>query len=193
VRAQFARPLTFLAVITALVLVVACTNFTNLMFARAEARRREFLIRLAVGAGRWRLIRQSAAECLALAAIAGVLALLFAGWATSMAMSLVSALEPLEPLNFAIELNTRVLAFAGACVFAAALFGLWPCMRLVRSPEISSVHHRTDAAGARPVANRIMLIGQLTVCAILMFGARLPPLRSSTCARRTWDTSAMCS
>ena len=114
------RPLTLLAVITALVLVVACTNFTNLMFARAEARRREFLIRLALGAGRWRLIRQSAAECLALAAIAGVLALLFAGWATSMAMSLVSALEPLEPLDFAIELNARVMAFAGACVFTAA-------------------------------------------------------------------------
>ena len=167
------RPLTLLTVITALVLVVACTNFTNLMFARAEARRREFLIRLAVGAGRWRLIRQSAAECLALAAIAGVLALLFAGWATSMAMSLVSALEPLEPLDFAIELNTRVMAFAGACVFAAALFGLWPCMRLVRSTVISSVHHRTAAAGARPVANRIMLIGQLVVCAILMFGAGL--------------------
>ena len=126
-----------------------------------------------LGAGRWRLIRQSAAECLALAAIAGVLALLFAGWATSMAMSLVSALEPLEPLDFAIELNARVMAFAGACVFAAALFGLWPCMRLVRSTVISSVHHRTAAAGARPVANRIMLIGQLVVCAILMFGAGL--------------------
>ena len=58
VRAQFAPALTLLTVITALVLVVACTNFTNLMFARAEARRREFLIRLAVGADRWRLIRQ---------------------------------------------------------------------------------------------------------------------------------------
>ncbi len=56
--AQFARALTFLTVITALVLVVACTNFTNLMFARAEARRREFLIRLALGGGRWRLIRE---------------------------------------------------------------------------------------------------------------------------------------
>ena len=173
VRAQFAPALTLLTVITALVLVVACTNFTNLMFARAEARRREFLIRLAIGAGRWRLVRQSATECMALAAIAGGLAVLFAAWATSMAMSLVSALEPLEPLDFAVELNTRVMAFAGACVFTAALFGLWPCMRLVRSTVISSAHHRTAAAGARPVANRIMLVGQLVVCAILMFGAGL--------------------
>ena len=170
VRAQFARPLTFLAVITALVLVVACTNFTNLMFARAEARRREFLIRLALGGGQWRLIRQSATECLALAAIAGALALLFAGWATSMAMSLVSALEPLE-------LRDRVeRARDGVCRrlrHRRRAFGLWPCMRLVRSTVISSVHHRIGTAGARPVANRIMLIGQLVVCAILMFGAGL--------------------
>jgi predicted permease len=170
VRAEFARPLTFLAIITALVLVVACTNFTNLMFARAEARHREFLIRLALGGGQWRLIRESAAECLALAAIAGALALLLASWASSMAMSLVSALEPLE---FAIGLNARVMAFAGACVIVAAAFGLWPCMRLVRSTVISSVHDRSGTAGARPVANRIMLIGQLVVCAILMFGAGL--------------------
>lgn len=173
VRAQFVPALTLLTVISALVLLVACTNFTNLMFARAEGRRREFLIRLAVGAGRWRLVRQSAVECLALAGIAGGLGVLFAGWATSMAMSLVSALEPLEPLNFAVELNTRVMAFAGACVFTAAVFGLWPCMRLVRSTVISSVHHHTAAAAARPVANRIMLVGQLIVCAILMFGAGL--------------------
>jgi predicted permease len=170
VRAQFSQPLTFLAAITLLVLVVACTNFTNLMFARAEARRRELLIRLALGGGQWRLIRQAAAECLALAGIAGALALLFAGWATSMAMGLVSALEPLE---LAIGLNARVAAFAGACVIAAAAFGLWPCIRLVRSTVISSVHHRPRTAGARPVANRIMLIGQLVVCAILMFGAGL--------------------
>jgi predicted permease len=170
VRAQFARPLMLLAVITALVLVVACSNFTNLMFARAEARRREFLIRLALGGGQWRLIRESAAECLVLSAIAGALALLFASWATSMAMTLVSALEPLD---FAIGLNARVLGFAGACVIVATAFGLWPCRRLVRSTVISSVHHDTSPAGARPVANRIMLIGQLVVCAILMFGAGL--------------------
>jgi predicted permease len=170
VRAQFARPLTLLVGITVLVLVVACTNFTNLMFARAEARRREFLIRLAIGGGQWRLIREAATECLALSASAGALALVLASWATSMAMSLVSALEPLD---FAIGLNARVLAFAGACVVAATAFGLWPCTRLVRSTVISSVHHGRSAGGTRPIAHRMMLIGQLVVCAVLMFGAGL--------------------
>ena len=163
------RPLTFLAVITALVLVVAWTNFTNLMFARAEARRREFLTRLALGGGHWRLLRESAAECLALAAVAGACALLFASWASSMTMSLVSALEPLD---FGVGLTARVLAFAGVCVIAAAAFGLWPSMRLVRATGISYVHH-SSSTGARPIVNRIMLIGQLVVCAILMFGAGL--------------------
>jgi len=170
VREQFVRPLLFLGVITALVLVVACTNFTNLMFARAEARRREFLIRLALGGGRWRLIRECATECLALAAIAGALALLVASWSTSMAMSLVSALEPLD---FAIGMNAQVLAFVGAAVAGAALFGLWPCARLVRSTTIASVHHVTGTPAARPVAHRLLLIGQLVVCAILMFCAGL--------------------
>ena len=170
VRTEFARPLTFLTIITALVLIVACTNFTNLMFARAETRRREFLVRLALGAGQWRLLRESAVECLAVAGIAGTLALLFATWATSMGMNLVSALEPLD---FAVGLNTRLLAFAGACVIAAAAFGLWPYVRLVRSTAISTVQHGIGIAGARPVANRIMLVGQLVVCAMLMFGAGL--------------------
>jgi predicted permease len=170
VRQQFVRPLTFLAVVTALVLVVACTNFTNLMFARAEARRREFLIRLALGGDRWRLIGEAATECLALTVIAGALALLFASWAVTMAMSLLSALEPLD---FEIGLNAQVTAFAGACVVAASGFGVWPCLRLVSSTAIWSVHRRTDTGGARPVANRIMLIGQLAVCAVLMFGAGL--------------------
>jgi len=125
---------------------------------------------LALGGGQWRLIRESAAECLALSAIAGALALLFATWATSRAMTLVSAMEPFD---FAIGLNARVLAFAGACVIVATAFGLWPCRRLVRSTVISSVHYDRNPAGARPVANRIMLIGQLVVCAILMFGAGL--------------------
>jgi predicted permease len=140
------------------------------MFARAEARRREFLIRLAIGGGQWRLIREAATECLALSASAGAVALVLANLATSIAMSLVSALEPLD---FAIGLNARVLTFAGACVVAAAAFGLWPCTRLVRSTVISSVHHGRSAGGARPITHRMMLIGQLVVCAVLMFGAGL--------------------
>ena len=77
-RARYARPLMMLSAIAALVLLVACANFTNLMLARSEARRRELVIRLALGGGRWRLIRQSTTECVVLAIVAGLLGLLFA-------------------------------------------------------------------------------------------------------------------
>ena len=173
VRARFERALTILAGITLLVLLVACTNFTNLMFARSEARRREFAIRLALGGGRWRLVRQSAVECLGLATVAGVFSLLFATWATSMAMTLVAAIEPVD---FALELNARVLAFASCCALVAVAFGLWPCTRPVRSADISSVRQATDAPGdgrVRTVANRLVLIVQLVVCAVLLIGAGL--------------------
>ena len=66
-RARYVRPLMILSGITTLVLLVACANFTNLMLARSESRRREFVIRLALGGGTWRLIRQSATECILLA------------------------------------------------------------------------------------------------------------------------------
>jgi predicted permease len=173
VRARFERALTILAGITLLVLLVACTNFTNLMFARSEARRREFAIRLALGGGRWRLVRQSAVECLGLATVAGVFSLLFATWATSMAMTLVAAIEPVD---FALELNARVLAFASCCALVAVAFGLWPCTRPVRSADISSVRQATDAPGngrVRTVANRLILIVQLVVCAVLLISAGL--------------------
>ena len=68
--------------VTVLVLLIACVNFTNLMLARSEGRWREFVIRLALGGGRGRLVRQAATECILLALTAGVLGLLFASWAT---------------------------------------------------------------------------------------------------------------
>jgi predicted permease len=173
VRARFERALTILAAITLLVLLVACTNFTNLMFARSEARRKEFAIRLALGGGRWRLVRQSAVECLGLATVAGVLSLLFATWATSMAMTLVTASEPVD---FALELNARVLTFASCCALVAVAFGLWPSTRPVRSAEIASARRATDEWGAGPVrtvASRLILIVQLVVCTVLLIGAGL--------------------
>lgn len=173
VRARFERALTILAGITLLVLLVACTNFTNLMFARSEGRRREFAIRLALGGRRWRLVRQSAVECLGLATAAGALSLLFATWATSMAMTLVAAIEPVD---FALELDARVLAFASGCALVAVGFGLWPCTRPVRSAEIASVRQATGEWGGgrvRTAANRLMLIVQLVVCAVLLIGAGL--------------------
>ena len=173
-RARYARPLMILSGITALVLLVACANFTNLMLARSEGRRREFVIRLALGGGTWRLIRQSATECVVLAVVAGLLGLLFASWAT--AVSLKQFAVMIMPVEFALELDARVLAFAGACVAVVIAFGLWPCTRPARSAASASVCQSTSASGrarTRAIAGRVMLIAQLAMCTVLLIGAGL--------------------
>jgi predicted permease len=172
-RARFERPLLILAGITALVLLVACTNFTNLMIARTEARRKEFAIRLALGGRPWRLVQQAATECVATAIGAGGLGLLVTVWAIALTMPLVAALEPID---FGLDLNGRVLAFAGVCVSLAVAFGLWPCMRPVRAAGITSVQHAANWRGdgrTRSTARRLLLVAQLAACTVLLIGAGL--------------------
>jgi predicted permease len=173
IAASFTRPLRILAAITALVLIVACTNFTNLMFARSEARRVEFIIRLALGGGRWRLIRQAAAECLGLTLIAGAFGLLFAGWATRIALS---RLNELIPVDLALDPNIRVLGFAASCMALATICGLWPCLKSARTAVVSSTQQIAGVSrngSASLATSRLLLVAQLTMCAVLLSGAGL--------------------
>ena len=82
----------------------------------------------------------------------------------------------ITPIELALEVNARVLAFAGACVGVVIAFGLWPCTRPARSAAVSLVCQSTKSAGrpsTRAIAGRIMLIAQLAMCTILMIGAGL--------------------
>ncbi len=169
----YVRPVMILGAITALVLIVACTNFTNLMFARSEARRVEFMIRLALGGGRWRLIRQAATECLGLALIAGAVGLLFASWATRIALS---RLNELAPIDLALNLNIRVLGFAAACIAVSTICGLWPCLKSARSALVSSTQQIAGVSrngSSSPVTSRLILVAQLTICAVVLIAAGL--------------------
>jgi predicted permease len=173
-RGQYTRPLVILLGITAVVLLVACANFTNLMLARSESRRREFVIRLALGGGRWRLIRQSVTECIVLAAAAGILGLLLASWTTTLALKQFAVM--IMPVEFALEFDARVLAFAGACVAVVIAFGLWPSTQPVRSAATSPIHQSTTVSArvpARSIARRGVLVAQLAMCTVLLIGAGL--------------------
>jgi predicted permease len=172
-RDRLTRPLRVLSGITILVLLVAYANFTNLMFARAEARRREASIRFALGAHRWRLIRQAAAECILLCVAAGVGALILATWANHASRALVTSVFAAD---LDLTLDVRRLLFVGACVAIAIGCGLWPSVRLMRSAAASGVDlgGRARYAGAPPSpARRILVVGQLALCAILLLGAGL--------------------
>jgi predicted permease len=174
IRGRFARPLRLLTGITALVLLVACANFTNLMVARSEGRRREYGIRLALGGGRWRLIRQAATECIVLAVTAGLLGALLATWLTMGSLNQLAAM--ILPVDFALEMNTRVWAFAAGCVAVAIAFGIWPCTRPARASAATLVPRSWTSSAqssARAVAGRAILIAQLTMCVVLLIGAGL--------------------
>ncbi|MGA8593982.1 MAG: ABC transporter permease, partial [Bryobacteraceae bacterium] len=120
-RDQYSQPLRILMALVALVLLIACANVANLLLVRSAARSREFAVRLAIGAGRSRLIRQLLTEALLLAAISCALGL---GLAYLMIHGLLAISQIDSP---DVHLNLKVLAFAALISSAAALaFGLAP-------------------------------------------------------------------
>jgi len=128
----FAKPLFLLMVGVGLVLLIACANISNLMLARATGRQREIAMRIALGAGRLRLIRQLLTETLLLVGMGGVAALLLALWGSSVLASFIST-GWLGPLSISVGLDYRVVAFTAAVsALAGLLFGLAPALRGTR-------------------------------------------------------------
>jgi predicted permease len=172
-RQQYARPLMVLSGVTVLVLLVACVNFTNLMLARSEGRRREFVIRLALGAGRGRLVRQAATECILLALTAGVFGLLFSSWATTVVLKQFATL--ITPIELDAGPDGRVLSFVAGTIALVIAFGLWPCTRPALAAVVSAVRQSTSARRLRrrSVAGRVILVAQLSMCAVILIVAGL--------------------
>ncbi|HVH72175.1 MAG TPA: ABC transporter permease, partial [Candidatus Dormibacteraeota bacterium] len=131
-RGRFANPLYVLMFAVGIILLIACANVAGLMLARAAARQKEMALRLALGAGRMRIVRQLLTESLLLAVTGGVLGIVFASWGSHAIVSFVSNNQP-RPLTFATGLDLRVLGFTvAASLCTGILFGLAPAFRSVR-------------------------------------------------------------
>lgn len=125
---QYRRPLLILGVLVALVLLVACANVGNLLTGQGAARAREMALRVAIGAGRWRLIQLVLAESALLAVFASALGALFAWWSVPFVVSMLRM--PQDPVRIVLNVGSRELVFGVALAFfVTLLFGLAPALR----------------------------------------------------------------
>jgi predicted permease len=168
-----------------LVLVIACANVAGMLLARAAARQREIAIRLAVGAGRARLVRQLLTESLILGTLGAGVGVLLAMWLTRF---LTTFQLPIPvPTSLSLRLDARVLAFtAGTALVTGILAGLAPALRSTRANLVWDLKGDTSgrAAGRRRwTARDALVVGQMAVTIVLLVSAGLL-VRSLTAAQK---------
>jgi predicted permease len=173
VRSEFSQPLLVVTVLVALVLLMMCANLASLLLARALGRRKEVAVRLALGAGLGRLIRQSLTEALLLAALGGGASLLLEN---SFTQGLLLFLPPAEGGFLAFHLESRILIFAAAVTLSTALlFGLLPAFHAVRVPlnAVMSAGGRVPGTERHPRVSKAVIVAQVSVSLALVIASLL--------------------
>jgi predicted permease len=169
------KPLLLLVALTGVVLLLACANLANLLLARATARERELAVRLAIGAGKWRIVRQSLLESLFLAGGGAILGVALAFLTDRILLRIYLPADAASELVVFPIPDGRVLVFViGVMLLTSLVFGLLPAVRTSRTEITLSLKDRSSAVSAGSIFLRRMLVGiQVALSLLLLFGAGL--------------------
>ncbi len=175
-RRRYTSTIYLLFGVVGLVLLIACANVANMLLARSSARGSEITLRLAIGAGRLRLVRQLLTESLLLAAVGGTVGTLFGLWGTSTLAALGDMGGGFLPRGIDYGLSWRVLAFTMAVSVGTGLvFGLVPALRTTRLDLTTALKEskRSSTGVSRSRLSKALVVAQVAMSLLLLVGAGL--------------------
>lgn len=172
-RNQIQKPLTVLMIVVGLVLLIACANVANLLLARAASRQKEIAIRLAIGAGRGRLVLQLVLETLVVSILGGVVGMAFAWWGVRVLMTFFP--KQSIPLDINLSPDLRLLAFSfGISLIAGLVCGLVPALQATRPSLTAALKNEITTIGrVRFDLRRGLVVAQVAISLLLLIGAGL--------------------